>query len=69
MIGARLHLINVGIILIGPDLTHNPGFTLGGVTGFVHAGIALTRCRKSSRVVLLQELAIDGQHTSGTLHV
>ncbi|XXG53639.1 hypothetical protein AAC387_Pa03g1704 [Persea americana] len=36
---------------------------------FGHPGTALTRCRKSSRVVPLQELAIDGQHTSITLHV
>ena len=37
--------------------------------GFGHAGITLTRYRKSSRVVPLQELAIDGQHTSVTFHV
>ena len=37
--------------------------------GFGHASITLTRCRKSSRVVPLQELAIDGQHTSVTLYV
>ena len=37
--------------------------------GFGHAGIALTRCRKSSRVVPLQELVIDGQHTSVTLYI
>ena len=32
IIGARLSLFNVGKILIGLNLTHNFGFTIGGVT-------------------------------------
>lgn len=37
--------------------------------GFGLVGVALTQWRKSSRVVPLQELAVDGQHTSITFHV
>ena len=37
--------------------------------GFSHTGIALTQLGKSLRVVPLQELAIDRQHTSVAFHV
>ena len=31
-IGTKLCLINAGKFLIGPNLTHNPGFTFRGMT-------------------------------------
>ena len=37
--------------------------------GFGRVGIALTQLGKSSRVVPLQELAVDGRHTSVAFHV